>query len=260
MTESALYIKHPIQLGEISDSYQRLYFGEEFCERKVSANALADVLQQACDAGLAFTYVTPFISLGYMQRIIETVHMVMESDVIEPEVVINDWGVLCEVEKMRSPVRLALGRLLNKQKKGPEILNHIQTVNVNTLDHFRRSNTDSPYFVEFLQDAGFSRIEMDNLLCGIRRDNPIPASLHFPFAHVSTTRACKFAGLERHKSARPAIRPCRQECRRYDIELRHKAMPVKLFLNGNTHFYQYDNLPRNLDELNIDRLVYSPCV
>lgn len=258
MIEKAIFIKRLSQINLVSKEYQRLYFGEEFCERKISEDELRKVAQFADEKGLPFTYVTPFVTEKYFDRIINTV-MIVTSNRIENEIVINDWGLFHAVQSTKSSCKFILGRLLNKQKKGPEILGQMKRLNKDTVDHFQRANTDSLHFQKFLIANGFIRIEMDNLLCGIIRESRIPASLYTPFAHISVTRTCKLVGCENGKSpCHAVIRNCRKECEKYDIELEHPKMPVRLYLKGNAHLFQNNILPKNLKEANIDRIVFIP--
>lgn len=40
--------------------------------------------------------------------------------------------------------------------------------------------------------------------------------------------------------------------------LQHKQMPADLLLKGNTQFFKNEQLPDNLKDLSIDRIVYEP--
>jgi hypothetical protein len=127
------------------------------------------------------------------------------------------------------------------------------------VQHFRESNVDTPEFRDFLAGLGIRRVELDNLTGGIRRQKGVlPASLHVPFAYVTTTRFCPAASCEKQSIPFRRIGDCAFECRGYTFSLRHPDMPRGLLLKGNTQFFRNDRLPDDLEALNIDRLVHAP--
>ena len=109
-----------------------------------------------------------------------------------------------------------------------------------------------------LREWGVRRVELDNLLQGIRREQGLPASLYHPFVYVTTTRLCLLAGITRPRKNLRSMGPCALECRRFDATLRHPDMPAPLLLKGNTQFVRNDRLPENLQELQVTRLVHQP--
>ena len=71
MMERALAIKHPKQLDDLSEDYSRIYFGEEFCEKKCSVQALKEVLPTLREKKLAFSYLTPFVTHRYFNQVLD---------------------------------------------------------------------------------------------------------------------------------------------------------------------------------------------
>lgn len=238
--------------------YGRLYFGQEFCERLLpSVGQLDQMLDQARELGLAFTLVTPYVTEEGLERV-EALVEHLSGRGSEYEVVVNDWGVLHWLRESYPKIVPVLGRLLTKQKRGPRILNLKGLVPDAMLDHFRRSNVDLQIMVEFLKKMGITRVELDNLLQGVARENPLAASIYTPYAYISTTRLCLTNSCDHRTQSLRAIFPCGQECRIYRFRLTHPSMPVPLILGGNTYFYRLDELPANLEQLGIDRVVFQP--
>jgi len=257
MIEEAWFVENCRGLTKVPSSCRRIYFGEEFCEKKVNSHSLSRLLSSMNGSDLSFTYVTPFVTQKHFDRIFDSVIKVIDADLPGLEVVFNSWGLFFRAQRRNLPCTFSLGRLLNKQKRGPEIMRKEVSINEKTIDHFSRSNTDSEYFQSFLSANGISRIEMDNLLCGNKRDNKLPGSIYFPYAYVSVTRGCKLAGCEENDyKKRSVVQTCGKECEKYIIELNHRRMPSKLFLKGNVHLVRSDVLPDDLDAINVDRVVH----
>ncbi|MGV8124062.1 MAG: hypothetical protein AB2L14_30290 [Candidatus Xenobiia bacterium LiM19] len=256
--EKAVFIAKKEHIPLIKNDFTRIYFGQEFCERLIpSKEDLEEVLRFARDGGLAFTLVTPFLTEQYLHRWMETAKKVHER-MPDAEIVINDWGFLRLIRKELASHPCLLGRLLCKQKRGPQILRIVDKVPPTMLDHFRRSTSDVPITREFLKTLGITRIELDNLLQGMERDNDIPGSLYYPFGYITTTRLCLSNSCTSRKESLRAIFPCKKECQHISFTLTHKDMPVPVYLAGNAQFYHCDKLPDNPEKLNIDRLVFEP--
>lgn len=258
--EKAGFICRPEHLSLLDDSYQRLYFGNEFCERLIPGR---DELRRAAGwaeaHSIPLTLVTPYVTDEGLEAIRQLLKEAGALSCLD-EIVFNDWGVLALLGATGERFAPVLGRLLTKQKRGPRILNMMEKVPFPMLAHFRRTSADSDSFSSFLRERGIKRIELDNLLQGIERTSDTPASLHIPYAYVSTTRYCltAFAG-----SKNPYFRkigPCNRQCRQYSFELSNRGMPVTLLLKGNTYFFENPSLPDNLEKLGVDRIVESPVI
>ena len=257
--EKALFISKIAHIKYINSQYDRLYFGNEFCQRLIpSIKDLETVKRLVLERRMGFTLVTSYVT----NKGIELLKPVFEYVLVnfpEPEVVVNDWGVLRLVKREFKSFNLNLGRLLTKQKRGPRILNIKDRVPPGLIQHFKEVNMDTPVLSDFLANNGFKRIELDNLLQGIdRRNDSLRGSLYFPFAYVTTTRFCLSAGCEKNKNILRSMRDCDKECQKYTFRLKHKTMPVDLLLKGNTKFFRNDVIPDSLKELNIDRIVHEP--
>lgn len=250
-------------LGE--DRFTRLYYGNEFCERLLpTPDGLEEVLAFLRERGLAFTLVTPFVTDEGMDKALGLIEHLEEDRTrrseagVPHEVVVNDWGLLYRMKEAFPGLEPVLGRLLNKQKRGPRILKLGGRVPEPMMDHFRRSNVDTQGLQGVLDDFGVERVELDNLLQGMERKTGLTGSLYFPYAYVTTTRLCLTNQCFARRRHARAIFPCEHECRKITFRLDHKDMPVALFLKGNTQFFRNDRLPGNLRALGIDRIVYQP--
>lgn len=251
------------ELESYSGPCDRVYFGHEFCQRRLPEPGEARRALDVADArSLPFTLVTPFVTDPGLARVRALLEELTGAGVPSGfEAVVNDWGALRMIRREWPGIPLALGRLLTKQKRGPRLLNIIGRLPADASDHFMRSNVDTPRLADFLRAQGVVRVELDNLLQGIRRPpGALPASLYTPFAYISTTRLCLLMRGDQPDKNFRSLGRCSRECRRYDITLTHRDMPVPLRLQGNTMFFENNALPPDLAKLNINRMVIEPAL
>lgn len=256
--ERAVFLTQLKHLDDLTGSYDRLYFGHEFCDRLLPSPALLKKAKQAAnDQGWDFTLVTPYVTNEGLAAVEALLPLLDDRD----EAVVNDWGVLDLVAAEYPQLTVVLGRLLTKQKRGPRVLNVMDKVTDSMLTHYQRMNADVPHLKRWLTGPmRVTRYELDYPLQGLERKPDVPASLYSPWMYVSTTRLCLSSNCENRTQSLRAIFPCDQACRRHHFTLTHENMPAVLHLVGNTIFVKRNDLPDNLDELGIDRLVIQPQV
>jgi len=257
--EQAIFISRVQNLKYSNSKYTRLYFGNEFCQRLIPSLEDIRVIRDFISKyQMKFSFVTPYVTNDGILTLRPLLEHVIKN-FPGAEIVVNDWGILRLIRREFNYPVLALGRLLTKQKRGPMNMNLKKRLPQTMLQHFQESNIDVPILGDFLVDNGIKRVELDNLLQGIIRENPsLEASLYFPFAYVTTTRFCLTASSGFRRKFLRSIPYCNKECQKYSFRLKHKKMPVNLFLKGNTQFFENKHLPDDLNSLNIDRLVFQP--
>lgn len=170
MMESAIFVTRTSRLHHWNPTYKRLYYGQEFCERLMPSEADLMTVSEFVSLNRvnSFSFVTPFVTEKGYEKLTGLVPLL---DKLFPgcEVVVNDWGVFSYfMEHGGHPV--VLGRLLTKQKRGPRILNLTDKIPEAALEHFKRAAADSPMMTSFLKHNGVGRVELDNLLFGIKRE------------------------------------------------------------------------------------------
>jgi hypothetical protein len=211
-----------------------------------------------------FTFVTPYVTnkgLRSLEGLFEFITKVNPGC----EVVFNDYGVLrILLNNYFNDLKPVMGRLLNKMKRGPRLMNLINILPEATVKYFRSSSLDTKAFQDFLLKHKIKRVEIDNLLQGIELNLAnfgISASLYVPYAYVTTTRACLAINCDVHgKEDEVGVFPCKGECQKYIFYLRNKVMPVLLIRKGNTVFLKNDKIPGNLEKMGVDRIVYEPLI
>jgi hypothetical protein len=284
--EKAIFVTKISHLKYIDASFTRLYYGNEFCERLIpSGQELRKALRFAKKRKLDFSFVTPYVTnagLGKLQKLFKLINAFGKGS----EIIINDWGTLSLTLEKYPKLTPVLGRLLTKQKRGPNLQNllarniaprliedprnpkirHIVLKKKLPLDldyYYKGSNVTSVSIIhDFLINRHIHRVELDNTVQGIFLDLPrdaISASVYLPYIYITTTFFCPTAGCEQKDKSLLKIKPCKRECQRYVFKLRHNTMPKVIYLKGNTQFYKNDSF--QLDEwkgAGVNRIVFEP--
>jgi hypothetical protein len=260
--EQAFYISKTSNLKYYRNDFTRLYFGQEFCERLIPTNQqIEEALLFAEKKDLQFTFVTPYVTNWGLRRLEKIIGSLAENKP-EVEVVFNDWGIFQFLHEEFPGFVPVMGRLLNKSKRGPRIMNILDKVPNDTKDFFRKSNLNVPSAGMFLKQRGIYRVEFDNLLQGINledSDMEIHKSLYIPFAYVSTTRLCLSANCDNPEiNYYAGIVDCNKECQEYTFNINNPVMGLPLIRKGNTVFFLNENIPDAFKDGSFDRIVIQP--
>lgn len=261
--EQAVYLTKIDELVNLNVQFSRVYFGNEFCERLMpKLEDLKETLRFVSKNDMKFTFVTPYVTNKGLRNLEQLLDYIANAS---PgcEVVFNDYGVLrILLNRYDGKLKPVMGRLLNKMKRGPRLMNLIDILPEPTIEYFKGSSLDTPVFQNFLLKHKIKRVELDNLLQGIELNltkHQIAASLYIPYAYITTTRACLAINCDIHgKEDEIGIFPCNKECQKYVFHLKSKAMPIRLIRKGNTVFLKNDKIPQHLEKLGIDRIVHEP--
>lgn len=244
---------------KICNKYNRLYFGNEFCQVRIpTLEEVKSSIEFAEDNNLKFTFVTPYVTNNGLIKI-KVILDYLAAYKEDIEIVVNDWGVFYHINNHYKKFQVIIGRLLTKQRRGPRILNVMDKISKDALEHFKSSNMDSEEIYDYLSEKCVKRAEFDNLLQGINLEHvKLKKSLYYPYVYVTTTRLCMtntMGGI--YKTDQIGIQPCNRECESYTTYLRHSTIPTDLIVKGNTQFVINKTLP-DLEEKDIDRLIYQP--
>jgi len=260
--EKAIFIERIEDLKNWKPEYNRIYFGAEFCQRLIPLLEQLKKVLIFCDKKkIHFSFMTPFVIDEGLDKL-KPLFKFLAKKKPETEIIVNDLGVAYFLSKEYPLFSLSLGRLLNKQKRDPRILTVTPYLPKEAQHYFRLPLGESIFSTDLKDKFNIKRIELDNLLQGMERENlEIPASLYYPYAYVTTTRYCLIA-LAFHEGGfkRKVSFKCNKECQAYTFSLASPQMPAKLYLKGNTQFIYNPDLPTNLKALNIDRIVYQKSI
>jgi len=234
---------------------------------------------------LELSLVTPYITNDGLAKL-EALFELLKKKSVSCEVIFNDWGILNLINQRYPNFKPVLGRLLTKQKRGPNIIRMLQRKRKKFVMHdskspnsryiviekelplsldsyYKGSNAASvPIIHKFLLSQRINRIELDNTQQGLLLELPrgkISASVYFPYVYISTTFFCPSAGCDTKEKSFLKIKPCNRQCQRYIFTLHNRSFHKVIFLKGNTHFYKNSRISyKALAKIGIDRVVYEP--
>ncbi len=247
--ERAVQISHHALGAELSGA-QRVYLGQEFCDRLIPTPAELEAALAALPPDLPRSLVTPYLSPGGLAAAQQLAERFLHDTGSFDEIVVNDWGLLRCVAGW--PGRLVLGRLLLRQLRDPRLSPMAGRQARGSLN----LSCGNPPFLDLLQELGFSRLELDVIPDDL---DALAArfhlSLHRPSTYVSTTRLCPVAEPVEPGAGRAVPRRCGQECLRRSFVLEEPGMGVPLLLRGNTTFFE--GSLEGSPPLAFDRLVWT---
>ena len=229
--------ERPYPLLQDERPVDRLYLGNEFCERLLpSQRTLQGAVQAAERVGIAVTLLTPLVAdrrLGQLRRLLRVVPN-------KTEVVVNDLGVLRLLCREFADLEPVAGRQLIKMIKDPRLPSPAWA-------QVNPSHTGGSVLKGLLKSMGVRRIEMD-IPPFIRATELHPdgmlLSLHGPYGYVAKGPICRIGSL--HLQGLEKFAPghrCRKECLSYGCELARPAAgaarDLGTFQRGNTIFYRH---------------------
>lgn len=239
--EKSIFTNEPWEY-DLTD-YERIYFGNEFCENNIlSLERVNKIIEFIKSKDKKITFVTPYLSDKGIEKIKNILQIIPKGS----EIVFNDYGLLKYLYEF-TPI---FGRLLNKQKRGPRIVDLKDKISKKSYKYFQQSNI--PAIQKFLLSKNVKRAELDNVIQGIGFKSKLNLSLYYPYVYISTTRLCMLNDIENLARNKLKISNCKKECQKYLLE--NNKFPMKLFLKGNTQFYYNEELPKK----GYDRLVFIP--
>ena len=258
--------------------FVRLYFGQEFCERLLpTPRELERALAFACQRGMAFTLVTPYVTDVGIEAVRQLLN-VLRVQQPAAEVVFNDWGVLLLLSEEFPDLEPVAGRVIDKMKRDPRFSARDYEVFFSPEGRkmLMTSNITATSYRELLNRYGVRRVELDPVLQGFDFDlRPVnlKASVYLPYGFATTGRICFIGSLHRKPEDKFTVfGECRRECQVYDQYLQKNLSPmpeavsdgraaeIELERKGNTIFFANTNLTPLLENENLDRLIYQPRV
>lgn len=252
--EQALAVNKLTELRLWDPRYARLYFGNEFCGSLIPSLAeFKEAAEFTRSKNTALTFVTSYCDDNGMSRYGQIIEYIAQ-ECPGSEVVVNDWGMYKLCRGFR--VKMALGRLLVKQKRDPRICGIIGAFPAEAGKRARDIGINKS-LQAFLCRENIKRIELDNVSQGIDLsdiNDDFLFSLHVPFVYITLSRYCKFNVSfpgEKFRFSRCVDKQCGS------LEIFNKNMKKPLFMRGNTLFYKNSSLPEGIEHSRIDRIVYA---
>lgn len=261
----------------------RVYFGNEFCEKRLPGlKELKEVFDFCEDVGVSLTLLTPGVTdpgIARLRRLLDW----LAGRGRPCEVVVNDFGVLNVMSEYYPGLTPVWGRLMSNMKTMPRFARQWPGVEgVNNPGYFPASTLDlSPHQIYALQSSSFSvgiyrvflkskgigRVELNPLPQGMRlpgKRSSMGVSLHYPWVYVTSSRMCEMGSMNLEKKEKFAPGGgCGAECGKYLSHwLTDWPTAARRIVNvGNTVFMlcemPADALKTYVDTNEIDRIVFS---
>jgi len=260
--EKAKIINSVSQL-DLCRGFERIYFGDEFCEYKMPSVEDLAVLKNKAH-GKKITAVFPYIPQSSFKKIIKPLDFIAKNAQIFDEIVFNDWGFFYYIRENYPDLKLAIGRLLTKQKTDPFardiILNRQKAASLKhkvfipkkvpfeTLDYFGQNAANSSIFHKFMKKNNIIRVELDALAwkSEIKLPPYIKSSIYYPYAKISTTRYCGQLNM--------VEKNCLKQCEKNIISLKKYRTKFSYIIKGNAIFFKNE---KSAVKNQSDRIVYN---
>lgn len=266
-------------IGEKFNEYERIYFGNEFCEYLLpTVEQVEEVMAYCKKQNKLFSVVTPYISESSLKKIDKLLDYLDEKNE-DIEVVCNDWGVCSIIHEKYSNLKAVIGRLLDKMSKDARLSkeDYDRIFDENSIEYLKSSNTYVDSYIDILREYGVERIEYDCPPQGLNINTKVKdiyASAYMPFGYITTGRMCMMKFLSQDGNEKYSLeKGCVRNCQKYDQVMRKirncvygdnaecGIKNIELYRKGNTIFYlseNYDEIISN-NEL-IDRVIFQPTI
>lgn len=226
--EEAIYTQNLSEAKKVVDTFDRFYFGAEFCEKLTPSNREVNAFIRYCGRELKdVTIISPPLTDWGLKQWVRILECLPEAT----EVVFNDWGLLAEISSRRlTPV---LGRCLVKYKRDPRVTKVFGKLPKDGGEALCSSNLAQNEFRAFLKENRVFRAEVDDTPFNVEHggNGDLLLSVHKPFVYVSTGRQClvnfSCTGLF-------GIRECRKDC----LSTRLLFDGETLIMRGNSLYYR----------------------
>lgn len=254
----------------------RVYFGNEFCERLLWKSAHVRKMAALCaENNMKLTLVTPYCSDLTQEKISAVLTDCADLDIID-EIVVNDWGVLNIIRKHFPKYRCVFGRILDKMKRDPRISKkeYLSYFSKDGLIMLQSPTASSKDYRAFMTEQGVDRFEIDNVIQGLYLEDVTDKqiSIYMPYGFVTNGKICQFAGIHNKPEDKFQVNTCcRQECQSLmQIMQKHlTALPsetdkkldnIRVIRKGNTVFFMNADIEQCICDSHITRIVYEPVV
>ena len=190
--ELAIFIdnRYPIQQFD-RNTYNRVYFGNDLCDIFLPSIEQIKIIKDF--SNLPLTLVYPMLSETNFSKAIDCI--AYAADVFENniEIVVNDWGLYHFLTTEQINIKLAVGRILNKNKRDVRIdeLDLSMLLTPRGIDAL--SSPTQQHYAKYYREMGFSRVEVDYSCAYHVTDSvEIPISIWHPFNILAVGRICPF--------------------------------------------------------------------
>lgn len=238
------------------EGYDYIYYGSELCINKfLHMSNLDRVINYCIKYNKTFCFMTPFVPENSFEEFVFLFENVCKSNV-KKEIIVNDFGIMQMInENYKDKLELTYGRLLNRMKKSPSIMNYFNKFNEDSKMALQTSAVNNQYTFELLQRYGYRNIQYENVL----QSNRLHFEPHFnnhlllPCVQVSTSRKCIGTCVNSNTYYLNGV--CDYGCEKKRYTLYNKEIKQEVILNGNTIMYVNNSVANDIRDYS--RIVYN---
>jgi len=225
-----------IKINKIEDlknlsKYKFIYFGNEFCERKMpSFSFIKQIINFCNEHNKTPVLLTPYLTDEYlykMKKLIEYVYSLRKKF----EITIQDFGLIHFIKQFPE-IKINLGRLQIKMKKGPEIMSKVLDENTET---FKTNSLNNEFFIEFMKNEKIKRFEIDLPPQGITLPASEKITLYIGNSIITTTRRCPYIDSFNENYCQ-SLNKCKKECMNFYLIKNTKFYDELIYVLGNAEF------------------------
>jgi len=237
------------------DKYKFIYFGNEFCERKIpTLDSIKEVFEYCNSEDKTPVFLTPPLTNNGINQLKKLVPKMQELKK-EFEITINDYGILNFLKNYPN-IKINYGRVLIRMKKGPEIM-------TGCLDecpkNFKDNSISNKELINYLKSQEIKRFELDIPPQGINLPDRENITLYLGNSLISITRRCVYPKCNT-ENYNYKIEPCKKECLNQIITKETKFYDRPIFTIGNAEFVKTDmKIPKELNN-KFNRIVIFPTI
>ncbi len=254
--EKGLYLTDYNMLQNNLTEFNYIYYGNEFCmSRYICFDGLCKVIEYCKKYKKTVCLLTPYIPDHYMEYMVNLLDRLLQYDV-KIELIINDYGLMYLIyEKYKNQFILTCGRLLNRKKKSPNMMNYFKKFNQDSQIAMQTNAINNGYSFDILKQFGIVNVQYDNAIQGnyISSENKFNKHLLYPYVYISTSRRCIGTSINGDSYFFNSL--CDKSCDLYTYTLYNADVKQEIILNGNTIQYINDDIPENLHQFS--RIIYN---
>jgi hypothetical protein len=242
------------------DAYDRLYIGDDSCERLVpESTKLEAILMYARKNNKRISLLTSYYTDKGLKNL-KIILGILNNSGSDIEVVINDIGVLKLLNSEYKNIIPVYGALSSSSFLHPYANFKSGCQGISSSERHLLAKE----VFDFLIKNNFKRVEFDNitsifLLADSFISKGINVSFHYPFTFLTSTRRCLFAS-RKSISSKFALLGCNKECLNYRLILVNRNLGHKIFVRGTAQ-YMRKKAKNNLSDIcrdhGVDRLIRS---
>ena len=253
--EKVVFIRKVGNITKVLKDYNRIYFGEEFCQNRLqNPEDFKKAQQSVKENNKKLTFVFPYLTDEGMDKL-DDIFQIIDVNEEGLEIVANDWGTVYHLRKKYPDINIITGRLLNKMKRDPRIRSAQEFLDKDVYELFRCSNLLTESSLNFLKNQKIKAIEFDYPMQGVNlKKSYLSYYVHFPLGYITTARYC-ISNPAVYKSGRN-YKCTAKLCEKITLKEENNTFSTRVYQKGNTAFYYNNSITKEeLFQMGFERII-----